>query len=87
MSHPFQGNRPIHENHVALLLLMKPGAWYCSSDYTGCNAMPACGNGANGSLFATLAGQGLVESAPVFEGFVTEKHRITPMGIAWLAAR
>jgi len=28
-----------------------------------------------------------VERVPVFEGFMTNKHRITPEGSAWLAAR
>ena len=75
------------DNHVALLNLMQPGLWYCFSDYAGCTAIPESGNRVNGRVFAPLVGRGFVESVPVFEGFMTEKHRITPKGIAWLKAR
>ncbi len=77
----------LDENHLELLLLMKKGVWYCSSAYEGCDPLPECGNPVSARMFATLMGKGFVESVPVFDGFMTEKHRITPKGIAWLKAR
>ena len=89
-----KGNQLMDEHHEASLLLMKPGVWYCFSAYRGCNTMPTLGthdNGAekhvNGAVFAMMVRRGFVESKPVFEGFMTEKHKITPVGIDWLASR
>ena len=77
----------MEENSEALLLLMKPGVWYCSSEYDGCKAILECGDLVSGKMFAALVRKGFVESVPVFEGFMTKKLRITDMGIAWLAGR
>lgn len=76
---------PRDENHVALLLLMKPGVWYCTSEYAGCTAMPGQGDRVSAKIVAALAAKGFIESVPVFHGFMTKKHRITPSGVAWLA--
>lgn len=80
-------NTTADESHAVALLHMKPGVWYCFSDYAGCDAMPEGENHINGRSIEKLEVKGFVESVPVFEGFVTKKHRITPMGVAWLAAR
>ena len=66
---------------------MKPDVWYCFGDFEGCVAMPEDARHGSGRSIATLAGMGFVESVPVFEGFMTMKHRITSEGIAWLKNR
>ena len=81
-----KGEERSDERDKATLVLMKPGVWYCTNDYAGCDPMPQPGNRIIGRLIESLAEKGYVESVPVFEGFMIEKHRITHEGIAWLAA-
>ena len=75
----------MNERHTALLRLLKPGVWYCASDYEGCARLEP-GTPVRGKLFSKLVGDGYVESLPVFEGFTIRKYRITSSGVAWLAA-
>ena len=73
---------------LAFLLLMKPGTWYCSSGYAGCEQMPTNDGGRfSGRILTSLRANGFIESMPVFDGFLTMKHRITPAGIEWLVSQ
>ncbi len=73
------------EQHAALLRLMKPGVWYCASEYDGCTLFERDAP-VRGRVFSKLIGDGYVECEPVFEGFSMKKYRITDMGSKWLAA-
>ncbi len=70
-----------------MLDFMKPGFWYCFGNFDGCIEIFRDTPHVNGKTLAHLTEQGYVESVPVFEGFMTLKHRITAEGIAWLGAR
>ena len=87
MSGVIKGKLSIEEKYATILLVMTPGVWYCFSDYEGCSALPECTGSVSRRLFATLVNKGLVESIPVFEGFMVKKHRITTAGVEWLAVR
>lgn len=76
----------MNEQHVALLQLLKPGIWYCATEFEGCVVLEL-GTSARGMMFSKLVRDGYVESEPVFEGFTTMKYRITDAGSDWLAAQ
>ena len=71
--------------YITFLLLMEPGVWYCPCEFVGCQEMPSGGSALRWKVLASLGSMGLVESAPVFDGYLTKKHRITRSGIDWLA--
>ncbi len=77
----------LDENRLAMLDFMKPDVWYCFGEFEGCVEISRETPNVSGQALAFLAERGLVESVPVFEGFMTLKHRITPEGIAWLETR
>jgi len=74
----------MNAQQATLLRLLKPGLWYCASDYEGC-ALLEPGTPVRGRIFSQLVNDGYVESSPVFEGFTIEKYRITASGSEWLA--
>ena len=74
------------ERQAELLRLLKPGFWYCASDYEGCEVLEP-GSPVRGKMFLKLISDGYVESLPVFDGFTMMKYRITEAGSEWLAAR
>ena len=75
----------MNDRHATLLRLLKPGVWYCASEYDGCSVLER-GTPVKGRIFSTLVRDGYVECAPVFEGFSIKKYRITARGSASLAA-
>ncbi len=77
----------LDEKCESALRLFKPGKWYCFTEFAGCTTIPQEELSTANRLMETLAKRGFIESVPVFEGFVTLKHRITRAGKAWLAAR
>ena len=85
--HDEQRRQQLAENRLAMLDFMKPEVWYCFGEFDGCVEISRDTPSVSGQALAFLAEKGFVESIPVFEGFMTLKHRITPEGIAWLEAR
>ena len=75
----------MNERHATLLRLLKPGVWYCATEYDGCEVLEP-GTAVRGKIFSNLVGNGYLESEPVFEGFSTKKYRITAIGSEWVAA-
>ena len=75
----------MNESHATLLRLLEPGVWYCASNYDGCSVLER-GTPVSGKIFSTLVRDGLVDCAPVFEGFSIKKYRITAKGSESLSA-